>query len=141
MRVTNVDQTRIVKRENNTNVYNIYDGLVVSIDGLIAELSQPVTFEDGETHSIRFTNSKGELLEAIGCSKGETAYHVVLESTPSESLYTGYKMEKTNFTFAPDKERDGMDILILGTKAKQSKGLKTRQLTAINYSPLYYQND
>ena len=140
-RVTNVDQTRIVKRENNTNVYNIYDGLVVSIDGLIAELSQPVTFEDGETHSIRFTNSKGELLEAIGCSKGATAYHVVLESTPSESLYTGYKMEKTNFTFAPDKERDGMDILILGTKAKQSKGLKTRQLTAINYSPLYYQND
>ena len=140
-RVTNVDQTRIVKRENNTNVYNIYDGLVVSIDGLIAELSQPVTFEDGETHSIRFTNSKGELLEAIGCSKGATAYHVVLESTPSESLYTGYKMEKTNFTFAPDKERDGMDILILGTKSKQSKGLKTRQLTAINYSPLYYQND
>lgn len=140
-RVTNVDQTRIVKREDNTNIYNIYDGLVVSIDGLIAELSQPVTFEDGETHSIRFTNKKGELLEAIGCSKGATAYHVVLEETPSESLYTGYKMEKTNFTFAPDKERDGMDILILGTKAKQSKGLKTRQLTAINYSPLYYQND
>ena len=140
-RVTNVDQTRIVKREDNANVYNIYDGLVVSIDGLITELSQPVTFEDGETHSIRFTNRKGELLEAIGCSKGATPYHVVLESTPSESLYTGYKMEKTNFTFAPDKERDGMDILILGTKAKQSKGLKTRQLTAINYSPLYYQND
>ncbi|CAH9016503.1 TMhelix containing protein [Vibrio phage 242E40-1] len=140
-RVTNVDQTRIVKRENNTNVYNIYDGLVVSIDGLICELSQPVTFEDGETHSIRFTNKKGELLEAIGCSKGATDYHVFLESTPSESVYTGYKLEKTNFTFAPDKERDGMDILILGTKAKQSKGLKTRQLTAINYSPLYYQND
>ena len=140
-RVTNVDQTRIVKRENNTNVYNIYDGLVVSIDGLICELSQPVTFEDGETHSIRFTNKKGELLEAIGCSKGATGYHVVLESTPSESVYTGWKLEKTNFTFAPDKERDGMDILILGTKAKQSKGLKTRQLTAINYSPLYYQND
>ena len=140
-RVTNVDQTRIVKRENNTNVYNIYDGLIVSIDGLICELSQPVTFEDGETHSIRFTNKKGELLEAIGCSKGSTDYHVVLESTPSESVYTGWKLEKTNFTFAPDKERDGMDILILGTKAKQSKGLKTRQLTAINYSPLYYQND
>ncbi|AUR89965.1 TMhelix containing protein [Vibrio phage 1.135.O._10N.222.54.B6] len=140
-RVTNVDQTRIVKRENNTNVYNIYDGLVVSIDGLICELSQPVTFEDGETHSIRFTNKKGELLEAIGCSKGATDYHVILESTPSESVYTGWKLEKTNFTFAPDKERDGMDILILGTKAKQSKGLKTRQLTAINYSPLYYQGD
>ncbi|AUR92879.1 TMhelix containing protein [Vibrio phage 1.178.O._10N.286.45.E12] len=140
-RVTNVDQTRIVKRENNTNVYNIYDGLVVSIDGLICELSQPVTFEDGETHSIRFTNKKGELLEAIGCTAGSTAYHVVLESTPSESIYTGYKLEKTNFTFAPDKERDGMDVLVLGTKAKQSKGLKTRQLTCINYSDLYYQGD
>ncbi|AUR99413.1 TMhelix containing protein [Vibrio phage 1.265.O._10N.286.52.F6] len=140
-RVTNVDQTRIVKREDNTNVYNIYDGLVVSIDGLICELSQPVTFEDGETHSIRFTNKKGELLEAIGCTAGSTAYHVVLESTPSESVYTGYKLEKTNFTFAPDKERDGMDVLVLGTKAKQSKGLKTRQLTCINYSDLYYQGD
>lgn len=140
-RVTNVDQTRIVKRENNLNTYNIYDGLVVSIDGLIAELSQPVVFEDGQTYSIRFTNSKGELLEAIGCIAGGSKYHVVLDSTPSESLYTGYKMEKTNFTLAPDNERDGMDILILGTKAKQSKGLKTRQLTAINYSPLYYQND
>lgn len=140
-RVTNVDQTRIVKRENNLNTYNIYDGLVVSIDGLIAELSQPVFFEDGQTYSIRFTNSKGELLEAIGCTAGSTKYHVVLDSTPSESLYTGYKMEKTNFTLAPDNERDGMDVLVLGTKAKQSKGLKTRQLTAINYSPLYYQND
>jgi hypothetical protein len=140
-RVTNVDQTRIVKRENNLNTYNIYDGLVVSIDGLIAELSQPVLFESGKTYSIRFTNSKGELLEAIGCSAGASKYHVVLDSTPSESLYTGYKMEKTNFTLAPDNERDGMDVLVLGTKAKQSKGLKTRQLTCINYSPLYYQND
>ena len=140
-RVTNVDQTRIVKRENNLNTYNIYDGLVVSVDGLIAELSQPVLFETGQTYSIRFTNSKGELLEAIGCSAGSTKYHVVLDSTPSESLYTGHKMEKTNFTLAPDNERDGMDVLVLGTKAKQSKGLKTRQLTAINYSPLYYQND
>jgi hypothetical protein len=140
-RVDNVDNTRIVKRENNTNIYQIYDGLVVSQNGLEVELSQPVTFTDGELHTIRFTTSKGDLLEAIECTQGSTAYHVVLSQAPTEAIYTGYKREKTNFTFSADNLRSSLPVVVRGSKAKESKGLRTRQLSCINYDELYYQND
>ncbi|AZU97854.1 hypothetical protein [Vibrio phage LP.2] len=140
-RVDNVDNTRIVKRENNTNIYQIYDGLVVSQNGLEIELSQPVTFTDGELHTIRFTNSKGDLLEAIECAQGSTDYHVVLAQAPSETIYTGYKREKTNFTFCADNLRSALPIIVRGTKAKETKGLRTRQVSGINWDTRYYQND
>ena len=140
-RVDNVDNTRIVKRENNTNIYQIYDGLVVSQNGLTIELSQPVEFTDGELHTIRFTNSKGSILEAIECTAGPTSYHVVLSQAPTEDIYTGYRREKTNFTFSADNLRSSLPVVVRGLKAKESKGLRTRQISAINYDERYYQSD
>lgn len=140
-RIDNVDSTRIVKRENNTNIYQIYDGQVVSQNGLEIQLSQPVLFTDGETHTIRFTSSKGSLLESIECTAGATEYHVILAEAPSESIYTGYKREKTNFTFSADNLRHSLPVVVRGLKAKESKGLKTRTVSGINYDSRYYQND
>ncbi len=140
-RVDNVDNTRIVKREGNSNTYEIYDGSVVAIDGLEAQLSQPVTFEPGENHTIRFTSKTGNLLEAIQCTAGQTAYHVILATSPSEPVYTGYKREKTTFTFASDASRLMLPVIIIGTKPKITRGLRTRTLTAINDDVRYYQND
>ncbi|AUR91693.1 TMhelix containing protein [Vibrio phage 1.162.O._10N.261.48.E3] len=140
-RVDNVDNTRIVKRENNLNAYNVYDGQVQLIDNLTVQLSEPVEFTDGETHSIRFTNLKGELLETIDCTEGSTPYHVVLSQAPSETLYTGYKKEKTNFTFASDSSRQSMPVIIKQIESKNTNGMKTRQMTAINFDERYYQDD
>lgn len=140
-RVDNVDSTRIVKRDNNTNIYAIYDGLVVNQEGLEIELSQPVFFTEGELHTIRFTNAKGDLIEAIECTKGQTDYHVILAEAPSETIYTGYKKERTNFTFCADNLRSGLPIKVIDLKAKETKGLKTRQISGINYDSRYFQND
>ncbi|AUR97521.1 TMhelix containing protein [Vibrio phage 1.240.O._10N.261.52.F8] len=140
-RVDNVDNTRIVKRENNLNTYNVYDGQVQLIDNLTVQLSEPVEFTDGETHSIRFTNLKGELLETIDCTEGSTPYHVVLSQAPSETLYTGYKKEKTNFTFASDSSRQALPVIIRAIESKNTNGMKTRQMTAINFDERYYQDD
>lgn len=140
-RVDNVDQTRIVRRDNNQNTYSIYDGKIAQINGLSVELSQPVYFTSGETHTIRFTDQKGKLMEAIECEPGDSKYHVNLKSQPSQSLYDGYKMEKTAFTFCADRERDSLPIIVLGTKPKVNKGLKTRQLSGINYDERYFSGD
>ncbi|AUR93846.1 TMhelix containing protein [Vibrio phage 1.189.B._10N.286.51.B5] len=140
-RVDNVDNTRIVKRENNLNTYNVYDGQVQLIDNLTVQLSEPVEFTDGETHSIRFTNLKGELLETIDSTEGSTPYHVVLSQSPSEALYTGYKKEKTNFTFASDSSRQALPVIIKQIDSKNTNGMKTRQMTAINFDERYYKDD
>ena len=140
-RVDNVDYTRIVKRENNLNLYAVYSGYVVEQNGLIVELSEDVTFEDGEAHTIRFTNLKGELLDIIGCTQGASSRLVVLDEEPSEPLYTGYKKEKANFTMASDSQRHSLPVIIRGTKGSNKNNLKTRKLTAVNYDERYFQND
>ncbi|CAH9015050.1 putative TMhelix containing protein [Vibrio phage 142E35-1] len=142
-RVDVVDNTRIVKRPDNVNTYDVYGGYVeeVSEDGYTVTLSEPVYFTDGETHSIRFSDSQGELMETITATVGSNEYEVVLSDLPSKPLYTGYDMEKSTFTFAADMSRLALPMLIVDTESTERDELKTRQLSCINYSELYYQND
>lgn len=142
-RVDVVDNTRIVKRPDNINTYDVYGGYVeeVSEDGYTVTLSEPVYFTDGETHSIRFSDSQGELMETITATIGSNEYEVVLSDLPSKPLYTGYDMEKSTFTFAADMSRLALPMLIVDTESTERDELKTRQLSCINYSELYYQND
>ena len=140
-RVDVVDDSRICKRESNDGTYEIYSGYVVNQSGLQIQLSEPVFFADNDLHTIRFTKSNGDLLESIACTAGTTKFHVILAQAPSEPIYLGYKQERTNFTFAADRLRQGMAILVRGLDAGNSNGIKTRKVTGINYSELYYQND
>ena len=145
-RIDNVDLTRVVSRPDNENVYDIYAGFVTqtfldSESNLVAELSDPVYFTEGETHSIRFTDTEGELLESITCTEGDTEYHVVLAQSPSKDIYTGYEMEKTNFTFAADNSRLALPMLVVDTEASERDNIQTRILSGINYDARYYQND
>ncbi|QZI87817.1 hypothetical protein SIPHO054v2_p0016 [Vibrio phage 103E44.1] len=142
-RVDVVDNTRIVKRPENVNVYDVYGGYVeeVSSDGYTVTLSEPVYFTENETHSIRFSDSEGNLLESINVNPGSNEYEVVLSELPSKPLYTGYDMEKSTFTFAADMSRLALPMLIVDTESTERDNLQTRQLSCINYSPLYYQND
>lgn len=140
-RVDNVDHTRVASRPENNNQFRIYDGQVKQQSGLNVELSQPVYFTDGENHTIRFSDSYGNLMEAIDCEKGATPYHVILKSIPSKPIYDGYKKEKTSFTFASEQSRQSMPVIVEDIAARQSGNLKTKQLTCINYDSRYYQDD
>ena len=140
-RVDSVDYTRIVKRPDNMNNYAIYAGYVVEQNGLTVELSQPVYFEDGQEHSIRFADQKGNLMASIACSKGQSAYHVLLAVEPEKPLYTGYKAERTSFTFAADSDRASLPVIIKSIKAKEIKGVKAKSITAVDYNVKYFTDD
>lgn len=142
-RVDNVDYTRIVKRPNNMNNYAIYAGYVVNVinGGLTVELSEPVYFEDGQEHSIRFADQKGNLMASIACSKGPSANHVILSVEPETPLYIGYKAERTSFTFAADSDRASLPVIIRSIKAKDIKGIKAKTISAIDYNVNYYKDD
>ena len=137
----NVDLTRIVDRPGAETSYKIYDGVVESVNGLTLQLSEPVYFEDGQTHSIRFTKKNGSLMPAIACVRGSSDYHVILQEAPESEILTGYLGEKTNFTFASDSNRASLPCIIRAIKSKKSKGLDARSLTCVNYDERYYQND
>ena len=140
-RVDSVDYTRIVKRSDNMNNYAIYAGYVVEQNGLTVELSEPVYFEDGQEHSIRFADQKGKLMASIACSKGQSAHHVKLAVEPEKPLYTGYKAERTSFTFAADSDRASLPVIIKSIKAKNIKGVKAKSIAAVDYNAKYFQND
>ena len=140
-RVDNVDLTRIVDRPGAETSYKIYDGVVESVNGLTLQLSEPVYFESGQTHSIRFTKKNGSVMPAIACVRGNTDYHVILQEAPESEILTGYLGEKTNFTFASDSNRSSLPCIIRSIKSKKSKGLDARSLTCVNYDERYYQND
>ena len=140
-RVDNVDLTRIVDRPGSETSYKIYDGVVQSVNGLALQLSEPVYFEEGQTHSIRFTKKNGSVMPAIACVRGSSDYHVILQEAPESEILTGYLGEKTNFTFASDSNRASLPCIIRSIKSKKSKGLDARSLTCVNYDERYYQND
>ena len=140
-RVDNVDMTRIVDRPGAETNYKIYDGVVESVNGLTLQLSEPVYFEEGQTHSIRFTKKNGSLMPAIACVRGISDYHVILQEAPESEIKTWYTGEKTNFTFASDSNRASLSCIIRSIKSKKSKGLDARSLTCVNYDERYYQND
>ena len=140
-RVDNVDLTRIVDRPGAETNYKIYDGVVESVNGLTLQLSEPVYFEEGHTHSIRFTKKNGSLMPAIACVRGHSDYHVLLQEAPESEIKTWYTGEKTNFTFASDSNRSSLPCIIRSIKSKKSKGLDARSLTCVNYDERYYQND
>ncbi|MCP4259906.1 MAG: hypothetical protein GY774_20695 [Planctomycetes bacterium] len=140
-RVDNVDLTRIPSREGAENNYKVYDGYVKDIQGLTVLLSEPVQFESGQTHSIRFAKKNGSLMPSIACTSGPSAYHVILQQAPEEVLATDYMGERTSFTFASDSNRESLPCLIRSIKGKKVKGLDARSLTCVNYDERYYQND
>lgn len=123
--------------------YRVYDGEVTKVDGLNVTLSQPVHMANGNPHSIRFSNNKGELGGAISVvAVDATGYVVTLGSAPSFDLYTGYNKRKTSFTFAEDSTRASMAVMVRKLTPNETKnGVKTRKITGINYDPRYFSSD
>ncbi len=76
-------------------------GEVVSWNGgtLEAILSEPLTWESGETHYIGLRRRDGSLAGPYTVTAGTDEYRVVLASAPDFTPYTGQEEERTHFTF------------------------------------------
>lgn len=141
-RIDSPDSTRFVTRENAMEGYRIYDGEVVEINGLVVELSQPVTFIDGENHYIQFTNTTGENSELILCTTGSNEFTVILSETPSQSIYDGYERDRTKFTFCSEQVRESIALIPKTIEVTiDSDGKETSTITSKNYDARIYQDD
>ena len=113
-------------------------GEVKGVQGLLLTLSEPVDFSDtGAVYSITLRKRDGSL-ETIGCNAGIDSNQVVLNSAPSEEIYTGYDEERTVFIFNKDGLADADKYII--TEIDRSD-LYEIPITAINYSDKYYERD
>lgn len=128
-RVDIVDNTR----------FKSYDGEVVGQTGLTLTLSQDVAFTPGQAHSIILMRRDGSL-QSIPVSAGPDANQVVLQALPGEAIETrgGVAGIRTIFSFASDSARGAMAYLVQEIDLSDGQYVK---LTAVNYSPSYYQMD
>lgn len=140
-RIDSPDGTRFVRHTGNTDGYRVYDGDVVEVRGLVVELSEPVTFIDGENHYIQFTNSEGDNSELILCTKGVDDFTVVLSSLPVDSIYDGFERDKTKFTFCSEQLRESIALIPQTIEFSYNDGQETNVITSINYHAGYYTGD
>jgi len=113
------------------------DGYIVSIDGLIATLSQDVTFTLDDNHSLIVKNRDGSTV-AINVTEGESPNKVVMQTLPTEPIYTGNDELKTEFSFGNDARHLAQRIIPI-TVDPNDDG--TVNITGINYDDRYYELD
>lgn len=140
-RVDVTDGTRFTQRGDETDGYRIYDGEVVEVNGLNVELSEPVKFTAGENHYIQFTMRNGDLSLPILCSATDDEYVVTLGSLPGEAIYDGYSADRTAFIFASEQLMSSTALIPETIDVKIENDVVQNQVSAINYSDLYYLKD
>lgn len=140
-RIDSPDGTRFVYHAGNTDGYRIYDGEIVEVNGLIVELSEPVTFTDGEDHYIQFTNTDGDNSELILCTPGSSDFEVILSQLPADGLYDGYERDKTKFTFCSEQVRESIALIPQTIESKIDNGQEINTVSSVNYDARYYQGD
>lgn len=114
------------------------DGEVLDQIGLEIETSQPVSFDTGEAYTV-FLQLPDGTLDAIGAAPGSSAHHILLARPPREALAIGDDLyaQATYQLIRNDSPRE--TAFLVAEKEPQEDG--NYQIKAINYSPLYYQND
>lgn len=141
-RVDSPDSTRFSKFAGDESGYRIYDGEVVEVNGLSVELSQPVTFTEGEDHYIRFTNDTGGNGELILCTETDNPHVVLLSSLPTSTIYDGYDRDRTRFTFCSEQLRESIALIPYNIDLNvEDDGNETVNITFRNYDARIYEND
>ncbi len=114
------------------------DGEVIDQTGLTLTLSQKVVFENGENHIIFLQHVDGTI-ESIGVVAGTQSNQVVLATAPRASLATDEKLYArcTYIIVSEDNTRPQAFLLA----EKSAKNAYVYNITAVNYSHIYYQHD
>lgn len=74
-------------------------GEVVEKNGLTLSLSEPVAFEDGQTHYVALRQKNGSLSGPYVVTAGTLNTEVVLCEEPNMDILTGTDAERTHFAF------------------------------------------
>ncbi|MCP4984689.1 MAG: hypothetical protein GY928_01110 [Colwellia sp.] len=140
-RIDSPDSTRFTLREGVKDGYRVYEGEVIEVTGVNVELSEPVTFTEGEDHYIVFTNENGDNSESILCTSVDDLT-ILLTALPSEPIYDGYSKDRTKYTFASEQLRDSIALIPQTIEFKiNDNGDEINTINSINYHPSYYKDD
>ncbi len=114
------------------------DGEVVDISGLTVLLSQPYVLDGGSSYTLFLQHVDGSV-EGIRISAGSTDREVTLGVAPSISLVTNPDVGvRTTYILVRDQEATGNAFLVTD---KQAQDRMTYQISATNYSHMYYHAD
>lgn len=114
-----------------------YDGYIVAQNGLTLTLSQEVAFTDGDDHYIQLKRRNGTV-ESIRVLAGANARTVIMQSAPSEAIYTGNSALKTEFSFGNEARHLAQMIVPTTIVPNDDKSVK---ITGSNYHPDFYLYD
>ena len=114
-----------------------FDGYVISIAGLILELSQDVVFTPGDDHFILLKRRDGTTESITATDIGEKR-RIQIGSLPTETIYTGNDESKTEFSFGNEARLSGQ--LVLPQEITPNGGQYVN-IKAINYTDNYYAGD
>lgn len=111
-----------------------YDGYVIAVNGLELTLSQPVSFDEGDDHSVILKKRNGGV-QSIAVMPGSSDRKVIMQSAPQEAIYTGNSELKTEFSFGSE-QRHNAQMMLVSTVDPGSD--RTTKITAYNYHDDYY---
>ena len=115
-----------------------FEGEVIAQNILELELSQNVELLNGTEYTI-FLQKYDGTIESIPITKTNVKNKVLLNHAPSFELVTGFDAyAKTTFIITSNDDTRKTSFILT---EKKPKGVMTANLTAMNYTDLYYQND
>jgi len=114
-----------------------YDGYVIAVNGLELTLSQPVSFAEGDDHSLILKLRNGGV-QSVAVVPGSSDRKVVMLSAPQEAIYTGNNALKTEFSFGSE-QRHNAHMMLVSTVDPGTD--RTTRIKAYNYHPDYYKYD
>ena len=114
-----------------------YDGEIREQNGLELTLSQDVKFTEGDDHFILLKNRDGSVT-SIPVTEGASKRKVLLQTLPTEPIYTGNSEGKTEFSFGNEALLESQ--LMVAQEIKQGNDGYVN-IKAINYSDDYYKDD
>lgn len=122
---------------DNTRTGTI-DGEIISQSGLTVELSQPVTFEGGESYTC-FLQHTDSTVEAIGITAGSDDYHAVLAFAPRLPLNVDEEAyARATYIITPNSSTRERAFLVAEREPQDNF---TSTVRAVNYSDDYYAED
>ena len=114
------------------------DGEVVSQNGLLIGLSQPVVFEEGEEYNI-FLQLSDRSVQSMSVTAGSNDREALLSQVPSVALvFDDDSYLKTHYEIVKNTSTREHLFLI---KEREIKDKATFNVQGINYDDRYYQND
>lgn len=114
-----------------------YDGYIVAQNGFTLTLSQEVAFTAGDDHYIKLKRRDGTV-ESVRVLAGSNARTVIMQSLPSEAIYTGNSAVKTEFSFGNEARHLAQLIIPTTIGAPIDRTVK---ITGRNYHPDIYLYD